>query len=236
MNYAYVTLATTKRYLTQALLLHYSLKRFNSQYPLIIMIPQELEEFILDTKDFNIKYKIINLDKFENENEPIFLDTINKFQACNFLNYDKLLFLDADIFLLENIDNIFKDFLQYKFSIENYSFGDPCGCMIIMTHTENLYYKFKNNYNKNIIYDDEKAIKYYFNDLFIRNHDLWQKYYNKIFHDSGCLYKLSDFLNQLAPDCWRDYLKNFSDKEYFQLIKDWQGFKSKVIDVLIQKV
>ena len=108
-KYAYVTLATTPSFLKGAHFLDYSLKRVKSKYPLIIMVTENLKEYL--TEDCN--YRIIPYYKFTNP-EPRYVDTVNKLQCFTLTEYDKVFFIDADILVTENVDCIF-DEIQEEF-------------------------------------------------------------------------------------------------------------------------
>ncbi len=108
-KYAYVTLATTESFLKGAHLLAYSLQRVNSKFPLIIMVTENLKPLLED----QYNYKIIPYYKLNNsENRTV--DCLNKLQCLNFIEYDRLFFLDADIFVLKNLDYIFEEY-NYDF-------------------------------------------------------------------------------------------------------------------------
>ena len=118
-KYGYVTLATTKEYLKGALFLHYSLKAVHSKYPLIVLITEDLEnEKCMAEFD---EYKIIKKYKFTQLNCPTrYLDTINKFHIFDLVEYDKMIFLDSDIYIYSNIDFLLEQYNNYKFLCDNY--------------------------------------------------------------------------------------------------------------------
>jgi alpha-N-acetylglucosamine transferase len=53
------------------------------------------------------KYVIIPYYSFKHFQNPRYKNTLNKFYMYNFIEYDKLFFLDADVFLLNNVDKYF---------------------------------------------------------------------------------------------------------------------------------
>lgn len=61
-KFGYVTLATTKEFLKGALFLHYSLKAVKSEYPLVVLVTENLKnEKCLQEFD---SYKIVTHYKF----------------------------------------------------------------------------------------------------------------------------------------------------------------------------
>lgn len=109
LNNCYITLMTQEKFLPIIIRCHQSLQYYHSKYPLIVMVPENDKYLQNQLKKYNILYKPIHIDKFQEDNilSP-YNDTINKFQIFNFTEYDYLCFIDADIiFFNGNIDNEF---------------------------------------------------------------------------------------------------------------------------------
>lgn len=106
MKYAYVTLATTEYFLKGARFLHHSLQKVNSAYPLIIMVTENLRPIIEEETNYN--YHFIPYHKFTYQKGDRYEDTINKLQYFNLVEYDRIFFIDSDILIVENIDEIFE--------------------------------------------------------------------------------------------------------------------------------
>ena len=127
-NYAYVTLATTKAFLTGALFLQESLKRAKSQYPLVVIISRDLSDNDLSVFDH---YQLF--DKQERFSMHIdgkyttdrWADTINKFQILFLEQYDKVMFIDADIFMFRNLDHLFEQYRESELSFKLELRGNP---------------------------------------------------------------------------------------------------------------
>lgn len=126
MNYTYVTLATTERYLDGAEFLYQSLKNVGSVYPLLVLVTDNVPTDIIERKKNNgINYLTIPyyfFNKIDNVEYDLSLnyydrykDTINKFQCFNLIEYDKIIFLDADLFLYDNIDFLFDIEIDFPF-------------------------------------------------------------------------------------------------------------------------
>lgn len=173
-KYAYITLVSNSDFLKGAKFLHYSLKKVNAKYPLIVIITDNVNYTKNDIDDFDI-VKIVPYIEYPPKNEFFkrYQSTLNKFWAFYFDEYSKLLFIDADIFIYQNIDFIFYNCNKYKFLTTKYfPTGDrqnelkekimPNGCFIFLTPNKNYFYNLiKNLIETNLsITDDEMHIKY----------------------------------------------------------------------------
>ena len=166
-NFAYITLAAAPIYLKGAQFLHHSLKKVNSQYPLIIMIPEDVkEELDLSSNEYN--YTFIPTWKFKNTERYGY--TLNKFQVFNFTEYQKIIFLDADVFMLENIDYLFYKYANYEYLGYWYYCKRkddidmlPQGDFIFLTPNKEKYIQIQNDLNivSESFTNDEKMMKYY---------------------------------------------------------------------------
>lgn len=85
------------------------------------MIPEELKEH-KDIKFFD-DFITIPLTTFFYKNRKVerYKNTINKFYAYNLIDYNGLIFIDADIFLLKNIDDMFDLQTKSKLVVSTYS-------------------------------------------------------------------------------------------------------------------
>ena len=84
----YVCVLATNDYLNGCLVLNENLKHLNSQYELLCLINEEITE---ETKKI--------LDYFKN--------TFDKLSIFKLTEYEKLVYLDLDLLLLQNIDDLF---------------------------------------------------------------------------------------------------------------------------------
>lgn len=108
----YVCVLATNNYLDGCLLLNENLKHINSQYELLCLINEEIDQKTRNTLDyFNIEYKEIkkiNYDvDFEDYVQPYFKNTFDKLSVFNLTEYEKVVCLDLDLLILENIDELF---------------------------------------------------------------------------------------------------------------------------------
>lgn len=108
-NYCYTTLLGTDSYLPGVLGLNYSLKKVNSKYPLVVIVPSNINEKSIQVlEQNNILYKKVkNYSFFNNISNITYKSTFNKFHCFSFEEYEKILFLDADIVVYNNLDYYF---------------------------------------------------------------------------------------------------------------------------------
>ena len=117
-NYSYMTLLSDDSYIFGIILLDESLKRVNTQYPLEVLVTSNVSAPILNILDQRqLKYKIIQPLKFDqlfkhniainNRFAKNWVFTMTKFELFKMTDFDKLIFLDADIMVLKNLDHLF---------------------------------------------------------------------------------------------------------------------------------
>lgn len=185
-NYAYATLATTKSFLHGAHLLDYSLKRVQSKYPLIIMVTENLQEYL--TEDCN--YKIIPYYKFDNP-EKRYVDTINKLQCFTLTEFDRVFFIDADVFVIENLDEIFDKYdCEFLSGIRPFSMSEGdgksfCGDRALYTPNPELFSQIVNNPHLMQFADDEQVLQVIYKDIFDRYEKFDFPYSERMLHLSG---------------------------------------------------
>ena len=236
-KFGYVTLATTKEYLRGALFLHYSLKAVKSKYPLVVLITEDLKnEKCL--KEFD-KYKIIKYYQFKKENcYPRFIDTINKFHVFKLFEYNKMVFIDADIYILYNIDFLLDNYNDYEFlctKYKPYRIDEdflPLGDLFLFTPNKKSLSQILSQINTVPLkmLDDEIVIKYilypqyfieenYNNKVNIFNNlNLPCSLYDCYYHDTGAI-KYFNYI-KINP-------KIFSLKSVSKKINFFQNWKTK---------
>jgi hypothetical protein len=212
-KFAYVTLATTESFLQGAHLLDYSLKRVNSEYPLVIMVTPNLIPHLIDGP----KYKLIPYLKFDNECKR-YVDTVNKLQCFTLVEYDRVCFLDADIFVTENFDEIFVKYdCEFVCGIRPFSMesGDGksfCGDRVIYTPNPDLFQRIITDENLMKSPDDEVVLQFIYNDMFMQYPHWPFPYSDKLLHLSGVkkyweLKEVSiDILEQMTMEQICEYL------------------------------
>lgn len=209
MKYAYVTLATTEYFLKGARFLHHSLQKVKSKYPLIIMVTENLRPVI---KDNEYNYHFIPYHKFEYQKGDRYEDTINKLQYFNLLEYEKVFFIDADILIVDNIDDIFEavsDEFLIGIRPDGYWGKRFCGDRAIVTPKPGVFERVLRDMRT--YPDDEICLK----DIFPGYFETVQKfdfpYYDKTLHMSGFkkYWEVTDFNLEMLYAMSEDELRNY---------------------------
>lgn len=115
-NYTYLTLLGSDNYLRGVLGLWKSLINQNSKYPLTVMVTNQVSEnSIMELEKRDISY--LKADKVEVSEDILTINaqngfsnwtnTFSKLLIFGLTQFDKIVFLDADMLVLENIDELF---------------------------------------------------------------------------------------------------------------------------------
>ena len=104
----YVCVLSTNNYLEGVLVLKENLKKVNSKYPLLCIINEtigEEERKILDY--FEIEYKEMPSIHYS-QTEGMWKNTFDKINIFSLIEYEKIVYLDCDMLIRSNIDNLFE--------------------------------------------------------------------------------------------------------------------------------
>lgn len=115
-NRAYITVLSSDEYLIGVLCLNESLKIVNSKYPLVVLVNDKISEKVkevlkenhiqtIDKKSFKLPDWIIEKNKNTHAN---WSNTFDKLSIFELTEFDKLVFLDSDMFVRNNIDELFE--------------------------------------------------------------------------------------------------------------------------------
>lgn len=114
MQYGWITLLASLDYIEPVLVLAHSLRTVHSQYPLVVMVIENIydQAYKFLTAESNIISKKINglqYNKSTIQQQPYnYLACIaSKFCCFQFKEYDKLIYIDADAIVLQNMDELF---------------------------------------------------------------------------------------------------------------------------------
>ena len=115
MKMAYCTLLSSEDYLDGVLVLNKSLQMVNAQYPLFVMVTENIsknKKILTLLNSAGIVYTIIEMLSYSEETKKGYeyasvLNTASKIQIFNMKQWDKLIYLDADILVLKNLDHLF---------------------------------------------------------------------------------------------------------------------------------
>lgn len=111
----FITLLSSRSYLEGVLVLAYSLQQVHSQYPLIVAITEDLSDDIAileSLKSLNCLIekipKISYTDSIKKQYSDLaVLNTASKIEIFRLIDWDKLVYIDADTLIVQNIDFLF---------------------------------------------------------------------------------------------------------------------------------
>lgn len=148
MNNAYVTLLSSEDYIDAVLVLAASLNKVRSRFPLLVAIVEDIYNEELDylLKEFGCDIEVVPRLQYSTEVQNTcagksVLNTASKIQIFDFKRFDKLVYIDADSLVLENIDELF----DWPDGSMMFYDGDETGSsnLFVITpkfHHESIYY------------------------------------------------------------------------------------------------
>lgn len=122
-NSTYVTLITKSSYLPGAILLAHSLQQKGSRFPLIVLITSTLEQSAIEALNLEAKYNPLLSTRIVDPLYPPvsagsssestsaaarFADTYIKLRAFELVEYERVVFLDADMLCINSPDSLFE--------------------------------------------------------------------------------------------------------------------------------
>ena len=119
-KYSYVSLLTDDSYAYGIALLVESLKKVKSQYPLHVLITKDVSLPTIEMlRQLKVTYEVIDIipisEELNNHNfavdkrrAGIWKNCWTKFKIFDLIQFEKIVFLDADIMILKNIDHLFQ--------------------------------------------------------------------------------------------------------------------------------
>lgn len=116
MRYSYVTVITNDKYFPGLCSLVYSLKKVESSYPLTVVIPKSMDSktkqlihtldiLVVEADDISIDFSDISS---VNNLTSRWVSTFFKLNIFNLTQFDKIVFLDSDMIIYRNIDDLFE--------------------------------------------------------------------------------------------------------------------------------
>jgi alpha-N-acetylglucosamine transferase len=111
-KYSFVSILTTDDYLDGVLVLKYSLDKTNSKYPFLLLVTPNLSESVISSLtrhnvDFAGIKKIENPSLVSDPQLKRWNFTYSKLNIFGLTQFDKIVYLDADMLILKNIDDLF---------------------------------------------------------------------------------------------------------------------------------
>ena len=116
-NYSYITVLSTEKYLKGALALAESLKQVKAKYPFTILITCDIskeDEDKIKSHDMQIikksNIKLPETIKIKNDkgNFSHWTNTFDKLLLFELTEFEKLVYLDSDMYVRQNIDELFE--------------------------------------------------------------------------------------------------------------------------------
>jgi lipopolysaccharide biosynthesis glycosyltransferase len=254
-NYIFLTYLSNDRDYKGALAINYMLKKYNSDYKLACIVLENVSEKVINIlQQSNIvlyKYSLIDTLKIFNYDETFMNYIINKHYYGKFFMYDltiydKIIYLDTDLLIKTNIDNLFlndcsenKCYMTYDTEcnsenndilLRNYTFNS--GVVIFQPNKETCY-KFyiylKNIYENNInsLKTDQDIFEIMNNNKSINVQHLEYKYNcpsmaSTYFTKNNFLEDLIIIHFTLSPKPWNfiDFTDNVGINKYYADFKE----------------
>lgn len=112
MNFSYITILSDDSYIRGVEGLFYTLTK-HCKYPLLVLVSQSISHStILRLEKKSIPFKIVqnlHLDcNFEDSSFNYWKNTFFKFRVFELTEFDKIVYLDSDMLILDNIDELFE--------------------------------------------------------------------------------------------------------------------------------
>ena len=245
-KYSYVTLLTNDSYVYGIALLVESLARVNTYYPLHVLINDEVSAASIEIlNQLGVTYELVptivtpsdiyqhNLN-FEINTAATWRNCWTKFHIFNQTQFEKIVFLDADIMILKNLDHLFT--LPHMTSCLDGEYFNlwpgwdhfNSGCLVIEP-SKKLFddiLNFANNLKEpelpTYIIADQEVLNLYFKDWPTQTHLHLSKYYD-IFPPYILENQIEDiikncyFLHFVGRKPWTFWLRSDTEKytEYF---------------------
>lgn len=201
-NYSYVSLLTDDSYAYGVTLLVESMSKVKTKYPLHVLITEDVSTAVIEMlRQLKVTYELINKIPISEElnthnfaidkrKATIWQYSWTKFQIFNLTQFNKIVFLDADIMILKNIDHLFeKPHMTAALDGEYFNLWPTMphfnsGCLVIEPNQE-LYNDIL-NFAKNIkisdlpdtIIADQDILNFYYSDWYSKPELHLDKWYN----------------------------------------------------------
>lgn len=168
MNCAYCTLVSNDEYTWGAICLAISKNRTAAKYPLVILVSEDVSEHNRRLlSDYGI-VKMIPNHKFEDGYFEGYLCTKQKLEVFNLIEYDRVMFLDADVIMLDDFDfeldnNTFLFDIRSRYTDIN----KVCGEMFIVSPNEKLFNLLMKLSAELGLEDDEQCLAYIYRERYL---------------------------------------------------------------------
>lgn len=221
-NFAWVTLLGNDEYMLPVIGLYQSFQKVKTAYPLIVIAVDTLSKETYDTlNNFGIDFKVFpNVAKNEYERTDFQILTLNKFYAFHLTEYDKIIYLDADIIINQNIDYLFK---WQAPAAKWFTIGEPSDrnrvdCvpseLMVLTPGDFTVPEIINKYGYNVIDDHLLKCLYPVDIIAFIGAVLWE---DKIYHSHAHLIENPYWIKyDLTIDTIKSFIDNFDIKRMYE--------------------
>lgn len=236
-NYSYISLLTNDFYTYGVALLVESMKRVNTQYPLHVLITNNVSEAAREmVRQLGVTFEIVDTISVTDEineynktiNAPLaatWKDCWTKYRIFDLTQFDKIVFLDADIMVLKNLDHLF-DLPHMTSALDGEYFGlwkgwphFNTGVLVIEPNHElfedilNFCRSYPRDKFPNYVLADQEMLNLYYKDWPEQKELHLNKYY-----DVFAPYVLDNQVEELDKECyfihyvgrkpWKFWVKN----------------------------
>lgn len=178
-NNVWATLVASDDFIFGALTLHYRLQALNSKYELIVIVTDNVSKSSLKVlDDENIKYKIFPLMRYPNGENYHYSMTLNKFWIYELEEYDRVGFIDGDVYPFSNIDFYFQEPGEWFISCNMQTKDRINGGIFIIKPDKNRLYNDFMNYKNCSTNDEDMLTAIYLkyaneNNHYLPNYFVW---------------------------------------------------------------
>lgn len=238
MNYSFLTVCSSDKYLTGVLALNESLKSVNSKYPLQVLITKNTSNLVKDKLnqvgiqtiyvEKQIKLPTETIEKNNKSGHSHWNQTLEKLWIFELVQFDKLVYLDSDMIVLHNIDELFnKSHMSAVVAGKQYPGNEAwellnSGCMVIVPEyglVEEFLKVIPKVMSQRQAFGDQDLLQIYYED-WPRTKDLeLDEKYNMIFH------YLEYYVSKLGYSVKDNQQKNLSIIHFTGEVKPWMKSK-----------
>ncbi len=115
-KYAWVTYADTTCYWIGAIVLAITLNNVSSRYPLIVFVPESFDAHVPEGKclpeNMHVRRCAHIVHEGNRSTRMEYRSCLNKLHAWTLLEFEKICWLDCDILVVRNIDDVFENELE----------------------------------------------------------------------------------------------------------------------------
>lgn len=238
VNYSFLTVCSSDNYLTGVLALNESLKAVNSKYPLQVLMTKNTSTVVKD-KLSSLGIQTIYVEKeiklpsevIEKNNQLGYSQwnyTLDKLWMFELVQFDKLVYLDSDMVVLHNIDELFdKPHMAAVVAGKQYPGNEAwellnSGCMVIVPQ-RGLVEKFLKVIPQAIkerhAFGDQDILQLYYQEWTEAKELELDEKYNMFFG------YLEYYVSKLGYSIKNNHLKNLSVIHFTGEVKPWMKSK-----------